>query len=155
MDYLWLKTIHIISATILFGTGLGSAFYKFMTHRSGNVQAIATTDRLVVLADWLFTGPSVIVQLATGLWMASLAGITLTEFWLLGGLALYFFAGACWLPVVYLQLRMRSVSTLAASNNVPLERNYHRMMRIWIGLGYPAFLAMVLIFFLMVFKPTW
>ena len=155
MDYLWLKTLHIISATLLFGTGLGSAFYKFMTYRSGIVQAIATTDRLVVRADWLFTTPAVVVQLLTGLWMVYLAGISLTELWILAGLGLYVVAGVCWIPVVFIQLRMRTLSSEAAMRYTTLPTSYRRLMKIWTALGYPAFVAMIVVYFVMTLKPTW
>ncbi len=155
MEYLWLKAIHIISAMLLFGTGLGSAFYKFMTYRSDSVQAIAVTDRLVVLADWLFTTPSVIVQLLTGLWMVYLAQISVSELWVLAGLSLYGVAGICWLPVVFLQIRMKKISTQAAQTGASLTQEYRQMMKVWLRLGYPALIVMLLIFYLMIFKPTW
>ena len=154
MDYLWLKALHILSAILLFGTGLGSAFYKFMADRRGDLSAIATTNRHVVLADWLFTTPTILIQPLTGLWMARIAGWPLTEPWLLASLILYLIAGACWLPVVVLQIRMRDLSAAAVQDNAPFSLRYRRYARIWFWLGIPAFIAMVLTVLLMVLKPS-
>ncbi|MDR2212430.1 MAG: DUF2269 domain-containing protein [Pseudomonadales bacterium] len=152
MTYLILKTLHILSMVLLFGTGLGSAFYKWMADRSGNVEHIAATNRQVVFADWLFTTPTVIFQPLSGLWLASLMGLSLTTPWILLSLALYILAGLCWLPVVWLQIRMKGIAADAASRNAPLPDIYWRMARQWFWLGVPAFIAMVLVVALMVFK---
>lgn len=154
MLYLLLKTIHILSATLLFGTGLGSAFYLWRAHRSGDSAVIAAVSRQVVLADWLFTTPAVILQPLTGFWMMALAGYSLTAPWLWWSLVLYLLAGACWLPVVALQMRIRKLAAIAAASQAPMPAAYHRAMRLWIVLGWPAFLSVFAVFFLMVFRPT-
>ncbi|RZJ55486.1 MAG: DUF2269 domain-containing protein [Acidovorax sp.] len=151
--YLTLKWIHIVSSMLLVGTGLGSAFYMFFTNRSGNVQAQAVVTRLVVRADWWFTTPTVFVQPATGLGMAYMLGLPLTTPWLALSLGLYALAGACWLPVVWLQLRMRDMAAEAARTGSALPPQYWRCARWWEALGYPAFVAMVVVFYLMVNKP--
>ncbi len=154
MSYLALKYIHILSMVLLFGTGLGSAFYKWMADRGGNVVNIAVTNRHVVLADWLFTTPTVIIQPVSGLWLASMIGIPVSTPWLALSLGLYVLAGICWLPVVWLQIRMRELSAQAVENNTPLTAQYWRYARIWFYLGIPAFIAMILIVLLMIFKPA-
>lgn len=154
MDYLTLKTLHILSSILLFGTGLGSAFYKYFTDRSGDVAAMAVTNRLVVWADWLFTTPTVILQPLTGFAMLHLAGFPLDAPWALGGTLLYLLAGVCWLPVVYLQIRMARLSTRCSVEGKPLPDVYERWARTWFWLGVPAFIAMVLTVALMVLKPT-
>lgn len=155
--YLTLKWLHIVSSVLLVGTGLGSAFYMFFTNRSGNVQAQAVVTRLVVRADWWFTTPTVFIQPATGLAMAYVAGLPLTTPWLAVSLALYLVAGACWLPVVWLQLRMRNMAVHAAQaapGEGTLPPLYWRYARRWEALGYPAFVAMAMVFYLMVNKPS-
>ena len=152
MSYTTIKTLHILSMVLLFGTGLGSAFYKWMADRSGHVAHIAITDRHVVLADWLFTTPTVVFQPLSGLWMVHLLGLPLTTPWIALSLGLYVLAGTCWLPVVWLQLRMRAVSADAAARSAALPPAYWRMARCWFWLGVPAFCSMVLIVVLMVFK---
>lgn len=152
MTYLTLKTLHILSMVLLFGTGLGSAFYKWMADRSGNVEHIAKTNKHVVLADWVFTTPTIIFQPLSGLWMASIAGLSLTSPWIALSLLLYVIAGLCWLPVVWLQLRMKALSSEAVDNNRPLPDLYWKMARWWWCLGVPAFIAMVLVVILMVVK---
>jgi uncharacterized membrane protein len=152
--YLILKWVHIVSSVLMVGTGLGSAFYMFFTNRSGNVQAQAVVTRLVVRADWWFTTPTVFIQPATGLAMAHLAGLPLATPWLAVSLALYLLAGACWLPVVWLQLRMHAQAAEAARAGGALPPLYWRYARCWEMLGYPAFVAMAGVFYLMVNKPA-
>lgn len=151
--YLLVKTVHVISSTILFGTGLGTAFHGLMANRSGNLAATSVVNRNVVLADFLFTTPAVLIQPATGLWLALYAGFPLTEGWLLLSLILYILVGACWLPVVWLQLRMRRLADTALLEETALPALYHRYSRWWFALGWPAFAAVLAIFYLMVAKP--
>ncbi len=153
MDPLLLKTIHILSAILLFGTGLGTAFHGMASNLSRDVRAIAVANRNVVIADWLFTTPTVLIQPASGLWLAHLQGWPLTTGWIMWSLALYALAGICWLPVVWLQIRMRRMAELAAAEGTALPPLYHRCFRIWFALGWPAFAAMVAIVALMVLKP--
>lgn len=151
--YLVLKWLHIVSSVLMVGTGLGSAFYMFFTNRSGSVPAQAVVSRLVVRADWWFTTPTVILQPATGFALAHMAGFPLSTPWLALSLALFVFAGACWLPVVWLQIRMAAIAAQAHRDAVPLPPLYARYQRWWERLGYPAFAAMVVVFYLMVNKP--
>jgi uncharacterized membrane protein len=150
--YLSLKALHVLSMVLLFGTGLGTAWYKWMADRSGNVAHIAVTNRHVVLADWLFTTPTVILQPVTGLWLAAIVSLPLATPWLAASLVLYGIAGACWLPVVWLQLRMSRLANTAAASSSALPPLYWRYARTWFWLGVPAFAAMVAIVVLMVFK---
>ena len=116
MTYLALLWVHILSSTLLFGTGLGTAFHGWMAQRSGDLRAIVVASRSVVLADWLFTAPAVVVQPVTGAWMAWLAGIPLATGWLALALGLYVLVGACWLPVVWLQIRMKQMAEKALAS---------------------------------------
>jgi uncharacterized membrane protein len=154
MEYLIVKYIHVMSSTLLFGTGLGSAFYLFFTNRSGDVRAIAIVARRVVWADWLFTTPTAIIQPLSGLYMVHLAGMPLTLSWIAWSLALFVVAGACWLPVVRLQIRMASMAERAVEEGTPLPARYWRYHNIWTALGFPAFIAFIAIFYLMVAKPA-
>ncbi|MCC5863273.1 MAG: DUF2269 domain-containing protein [Gammaproteobacteria bacterium] len=153
--YLSLKTAHLLSMVVLFGVGLGTAWYKWMADRSGRVAHIAATNRHVVLADWLFTTPTIFIQPLTGFALLWLVGIPWTEAWVLGSLVLYLLAGACWLPVVWLQMRMRELSGEAVRCASALPPQYWRYARTWFWLGVPAFSAMMAIVVLMVFKPVW
>lgn len=154
MEYLIVKWLHILSSTFLFGTGIGSAFYMLFTSISRDVRAIAVVSRHVVLADWLFTATTVVIQPLTGIWMIHLAGFAWTSKWIMWSFGLYFLAGACWLPVVWIQLRMRDMAQAAARDNTALPAQYWRYLRIWVALGIPAFIALVLVFWLMVAKPV-
>lgn len=153
MLYSFLKWVHIISSTFLFGTGLGSAFYLFCADRTKNVHAIAFATKYVVLADWLFTTPAVIIQPLTGFWMIALVNYALSSTWIWVSLILYVLTGACWLPVVWLQIRMRDLARHALQNKTELPALYHRYMNYWFWLGWPAFIAVIIIFYLMTFKP--
>jgi uncharacterized membrane protein len=152
--YLILKWVHILSSVILVGTGFGSAFYLYFIHRTRNTQAIAEVSRLVVRADYWFTAPAIVIQPLTGLAMVSIAGYSLTQTWLLWTYALYALAGACWLPVVWLQIRMAAMAGATRHNNAPLPARYWEYARYWEWLGYPAFLAMFAVYGLMVLKPV-
>jgi uncharacterized membrane protein len=154
MEYFTIKWLHIVSSMLLFGTGLGTAFFKFTADLSGNLPAIAETNRRVVLADWLFTTPTVILQPLTGYWLAHLAGYPATAPWLAVSLALYLLAGACWLPVVWLQIRMRNDSAAAVAAGQALPERYRRDARAWFWLGWPAFIGMMGVLYLMTAKPS-
>jgi uncharacterized membrane protein len=154
MAYLLVKWIHIVSSTVLFGTGLGSAFYMFFTSRTRDTRVIATVVKYVVIADWLFTTPAVLLQPASGLYLVHAAGFQLTSRWLLWSIALFLLAGAAWLPVVWMQIRMRDMAHDAVLRDQPLPPGYWHFLRLWIALGIIAFLALVVVFFLMVVKPT-
>ena len=151
--YLWVKWAHILSATVLFGTGLGTAFHFFATHLRGEVGAIAQMTRNTVLADWLFTASSGVVQPLTGFLMIHMAGYDPFESWLVATYALYVVAGACWLKVVQLQYRMREFAVRAAERGEPLGQEYHRAMKLWFILGWPAFVSLAIVFTLMVMRP--
>ena len=151
--YALLKTVHILSSTLLFGTGLGTAFFLWFTHRSGRLPAIAVAARLTVRADFLFTTPAVIVQPLSGYLLMRLLGFGWHTPWLQAAIALYLLAGACWLPVVGLQWHACRLADAALRDGTALPPAYHRCMRIWFALGWPAFLAVLATFWLMVAKP--
>jgi uncharacterized membrane protein len=151
--YLTIKWLHILSSVALVGTGFGTAFYLFFCNRSRNLEAIAEVSRLVVRADTWFTTPAVIFQPLSGLWLMYRGGWDLQTGWIAASIALFFLAGACWLPVVWLQLRLRDMACAARTRQQPLPARYWRYARWWELLGYPAFVAMAAVFYLMVAKP--
>ncbi|KLN60462.1 membrane protein [Kiloniella spongiae] len=153
MDYDLLKWIHILSSTILFGTGIGSAFYMFMANRSRDLPAMYFAVRHVVIADWLFTTPSVIVQLLSGIGLIIVTGYSLSDTWVLWGVGLYLGAGICWLPVVWIQIRMRELIKTAIDSHTDVATEYWMLDRWWILLGSLAFPMILVVFYLMVFKP--
>ena len=154
MDYVTVKWLHILSSTFLFGTGIGSAFYLLFASISHDVRAIAVVTRTVVLADWLFTTTTAILQPLTGFYLIRLAGFPVTSTWIRWSVILYVLALACWLPVVWIQIRLRALAREAAEKNAPLPAAYWRYFWIWVALGVPAFFAFVLVFYLMVAKPA-
>ena len=153
MVYLVLKTLHVIGATVLLGTGAGIAFFMVMAHRTGDARFIAQTARVVVIADFVFTASAVIVQPVTGLMLASMAGYPILRGWIGLSLALYLLTGTFWLPVVWMQSRMRDLALAAADHGEALPAEYHRLYRLWFAFGWPAFAAVLGIVWLMVAKP--
>lgn len=151
-SYLLLKMIHIISAVIITGTGIGIAFFMFMASRSKNIPAIAITARNVVLADWIFTTPAIFVQFISGLLLMMKLGYSFTSIWFLFVISLFIFIGLCWLPVVFIQYRLKSLAQSALETGI-LDQKFKLMMSTWTALGIPAFIAILVIFWLMVFKP--
>jgi uncharacterized membrane protein len=152
-SYFVLKLVHVISATVLFGTGLGIAFFKWITDRTGNTGAIRVVSEKVVLADWLFTLPAILVQAATGVALAKLLGYPLFRGWLAWAIVLFCVAGLCWIPVVWLQLRMRDLARMSERGGAPTGALYRSYARVWFWLGVPAFASVVLVFWLMIAKP--
>ena len=150
--YLLAKFLHVLSSTVLFGTGLGTAFQMVWAMRQGTAGHVARTAAGVVLADWIFTAPAGLIQPATGLWLIHAAGYSLTEPWLLAAYALYAIAFLCWAPVVHLQRRIRDLCR-AAPPDGQVPASARALYRLWFALGWPAFAALVAIFWLMVSRP--
>ena len=152
--YLFLKWAHILSSVALVGIGFGSAYYLYLINRTRNVVAIAEVSKLVVRADNWFTTPAVIIQPVTGFAMVSMAGYSPMEVWLIGTYTLFILAGACWMPVVWLQIKMAKMARIAADSNTNLPQQYWRYACLWERLGLVAFPAMLIVYGLMVFKPA-
>jgi len=152
-DYLILKYLHVIGATVLLGTGAGIAFFMFMANRTGDSAVIAATARIVVIADFLFTATAVVAQPVTGVLLARSVGYPLTEGWIVMSILLYLVTGMFWLPVVWMQARMRNLARVAAETGSMLPDEYHRLFRSWFAFGFPAFAAVLAIFWLMIARP--
>lgn len=152
-DFVVFKLAHVIGAAVLLGTGAGIAFFMLMAHRTGDARTIAAVARIVVIADYLFTASAVVAQPLTGLLLANAAGYPLTSGWIVLSVALYLWTGAWWLPVVWMQGRMRTLAQAAAEAGEPLPAAYHRLFRLWFAFGFPAFAAVVAIFWLMIARP--
>jgi uncharacterized membrane protein len=153
MTYLILKYLHVLGAIVLLGTGGGIAFFMLMAHRSEDVGHIFRTARTVVVADFLFTTTAVVVQPITGVLLARESGLPLTQGWLLLSFALYVVAGLFWLPVVWMQIRMRDLAAAAAQKGKPLAQRYRRLFRLWFLFGFPGFGSVAAILWLMIAKP--
>jgi uncharacterized membrane protein len=153
-DYFMLKFLHVIGATVLLGTGAGIAFFMLMAHRTGDAALVAGTARIVVIADFVFTTTAVIAQPLTGMFLAWEAGYSLYDGWIMVSLALYVFTGLFWLPVVWMQARLRKLAAAAAAVGQPLPAAYHRLFKWWFAFGFPAFAAVLAIFWLMITRPV-
>lgn len=153
MELLWLRSLHILGAVALLGVGLGSAFQLWSASRSAAAPVVAEVARAVVWADWIFIAPAVLLQPVTGLLLALELGHPLDSDWLIAAVGLYLVAGACWIPVVGLQMRIARLAKRDAALGQPLCSEARRLLRIWFWLGWPAFGAVLVILHLMVFRP--
>lgn len=154
MLYFMLKYLHLLGAAVLLGTGAGIALFMLVAHLSGNVATIAGVARIVVLADFVFTATAAIAQPITGVALALNAGYSLGEGWIVLSIGLYLFVGVFWLPVVWMQIRMRDLAAAALAEGTPLPPRYHRLFWTWFGFGFPAFAAMLAIYWLMMTRPV-
>jgi uncharacterized membrane protein len=153
MLYLSLKFVHVIGAAVLLGTGAGIAFFMLVAHLQGNPTVIAGVARIVVIADFLFTATAVIIQPITGVLLARNLGYPLSQGWVFWSILLYVITGAFWLPVVWMQMRMRDLATGAVKEGMPLPARYHKLFWLWFAFGFPAFAAVLAIFWLMLARP--
>ena len=154
MFYFTLKYVHIIGAAILLGTGAGIAFFMLVAHLRGNAQEIAGVAKTVVLADFLFTATAIVIQPISGVWLAWEAGYSLWDRWIVWSIILYVVTGLFWMPVVWMQMRMRDLAVEAVRAGSPLPHAYHRLFWTWFAFGFPAFAAVLGIFWLMIARPT-
>lgn len=152
--YFLLRYLHVIGAAVLLGTGAGIAFFMLLAHRTADAVVIAGVARIVVVADFLFTATAVVAQPVTGVALAWLRGYPILEGWIGLSILLYLFVGAFWLPVVWMQMRMRDLARQAVATHAPLPAAYYRLFRLWFAFGFPAFAAVLAIFWLMVRKPA-
>lgn len=153
-EILVLKWLHVLSSTMLFGTGIGTAFYLFFVSRTRDAHVVAVVARYVVIADWLFTATTVVFQPLSGFWLAHLMGYPLTSRWIVWSTGLYVLAVACWLPVVWLQVRLRDTARQAAAAGGELPRAYWNYLGWWTALGVPALVFFLAVFYLMVARPS-
>ena len=154
MTYLLLKYLHVIGAIVLLGTGTGIAFFMLMAHRTGDAHHIAQTAEAVVVADAVFTAVAVLAQPVTGVLLARELSLPLTESWIAVSLGFYVVAGLFWLPVVWIQRRMRDLARQAANEGKALPDQYFRLFRVWFAFGFPGFGAVAAIVWLMIAKPS-
>jgi uncharacterized membrane protein len=151
--YFVLKFLHVIGAAVLLGTGAGIAFFMLLGHLTGKPVIVAAIARIVVVADFLFTATAVVLQPITGVALAWHMGWSLWEGWIALSILLYLVTGAFWLPVVWMQMRMRDLAIDAAAANQPLPPAYHTLFRWWFAFGFPSFASVLAIFWLMIAKP--
>jgi uncharacterized membrane protein len=153
MLYFILKYLHIVGAAVLLGTGAGIAFFMLVAHLGGKPPVIAAVARIVVIADFIFTATAVVVQPITGSLLVRHVGYSFWDGWIIWSIALYVLTGALWLPVVWMQMRLRDLAAKAAAESTPLPQEYHRIFWLWFAFGIPAFAAVAAILWLMIAKP--
>jgi uncharacterized membrane protein len=153
VSYVVLLWLHLVGAAILFGTGLGIAFFAWFGYRrgmeEGDIGLIRGVLRLTVVADTVFTATAAVLQPVTGYFLWRLTGGQWPDAWLLWVLGLYVFVGACWLPVVWLQVQLRDAAVRARTVG-QLDARFHKRFATWFALGWPAFLGVMALFVLMV-----
>jgi uncharacterized membrane protein len=152
--YSLMKTLHIISATVLFGTGMGTAFFMYRSHFTDSIHGKLYAAKNTVLADYLFTLPTGIIQPISGAWLIWYIGYDPLNYWLSVTYGLYIFALLCWLPVVWIQIQLKEILIKCEKDQTTIPDRYYKLFRIWFWLGWPAFISLVAIFYLMVVKPS-
>lgn len=152
MDYFTLKWLHILSSTVLFGTGIGSAFYLLVATLGRDARTVAAVGGYVVWADALFTATTAVVQPLTGWLLVRNTHMQWSQPWLAHSVGAYVLAIASWLPVVWIQVRLRDEARACAANGAPLSRRYWRFFAAWVALGCVAFVLFLAIFWMMVAK---
>lgn len=150
-----LKVAHILGATVLFGTGLGTAFFMLRSRTTSDPRVKYELARTTVLADALFTAPAIILQPVTGALLIVWVEYDAFDLWLVVTYALYALAGLCWLPVVWIQIELRNILRVAIETGSDLPDRYQELFKLWFVLGWPAFFSLIVIFYLMVAKPSW
>ena len=148
------KLLHILSSTILFGAGIGIAFFMFRSAFTANIHEKFYAAKNTVLADYLFTLPAVIIQPLSGIALIYLGGYNWDDFWLRTTYAIYLIAGLCWIPVVWIQIQLKNMIAESIKTNTDLPSRYNKLFKIWFLLGWPAFIGLVIVFYLMVAKPV-
>jgi uncharacterized membrane protein len=154
MEYFLLKFLHVMGASVLLGTGAGIAFFMLLAHLTSRPVLIAGVVRIVVIADFVFTATAVVAQPVTGILLVRNVGYSLFDAWILWSIILYIITGLFWLPVVWMQMRLRELAASAARDGTELPAGYHRLFWWWFAFGFPAFAAVVAIFWLMIARPT-
>jgi uncharacterized membrane protein len=153
MLYQVLKFAHVIGAAVLLGTGVGIAFFMLLAHLERRPAVIAGVARIVVVADFVFTATAVVAQPVTGVLLANMLGYPLSESWIFWSFVLYIVIGAFWLPVVWMQMRMRDLAAAAVRDGTLLPAAYDRLFWLWFVFGFPAFGAVLAIYWLMITRP--
>lgn len=151
--YNWFKVLHVVGAAVLFGTGMATAMMKLLSYRTKNINIIASVSEKIVYADWMFTGTAGVLQPITGMIMVMIKGYSILTFWVVGSIAGYLLTALCWLPVVQIQIKLRGFAVSAQEQNTPLPPEYYRYFKWWFILGWPAFISLVCVFFLMANRP--
>lgn len=151
--YAWFKILHIISAAVLFGGGLGVAIYLLYVNQQKNLALIAQASATAVSATWLFTVLAAFVQAITGFVLVGLHGYASSTMWILGSILGFLVTGILWLPIVCLQIRCRDLAVTALQTNTPLSAEYRRCYRTWCCLTLLVWVVLVVVFYLMTNKP--
>ena len=153
MAYFVLKYLHVIGAAVLLGTGAGIAFFMLLAHRTGDAKVIAGVARIVVIADFLFTATAVVAQPITGValaWVGRLFAVGRLDRALHRALPRYRRVLAAGRVDADAHAR---AGRRGGGRGAPLPRAYHRLFRLWFAFGFPAFAAVLAIFWLMIARP--
>lgn len=151
---IFLRWAHVVGTAVLLGTGVGIAFFMTMAVRSGEARIVAAVSRMAVVADFVFIAAAVAVQPLTGIALARALDWPLSEGWIMLSLALYLLAGALWLPLVLVHIRLRDIAEAAAARGAALGKDFHHLYRIWFAMGVPAFAAVLAIIWVMLARPS-
>jgi uncharacterized membrane protein len=150
---MFVKWIHVLSSTVLFGTGLGAAFFMAMALRTRDPKVIAGVARIAIVTNLAFTLTAGVVQPLTGGILMAMMELTFAP-WIMTALGLYVIIGACWVPVVMIQARIKALADRAVADGEGMPAETDRLYRAWSILAGAVFVALVAIFYLMLAQPA-
>ncbi len=155
VDYHGLKLLHILSAVVMTGTGIGLAYFLFLAVLTKKQEALVAIARWVIWGDWLFTLPAIITQIISGLLLVERLGWSFASVGMHWILTLYALMLVCWLPVIVIQYKLYHISLkiLTEGQDVHCHPSFKRLFRLWVLLGSIAFVCVLLLFWIMIFKP--
>ena len=146
-----IRLLHILSSALMFGVGIGAFWFMVTAARSGSPAAIAVTTRNAVRAEWFIAAPVALIQPTTGYLLMLQLGYSLHSRWFAAVVALYIFAGMCWVYLVKTELKLRDLTAHSTATGLPAE--FGRLFQRWTRLALGSFTGVLAIFWLMVFRP--
>jgi uncharacterized membrane protein len=155
MQFLVLKSLHVLSVVLFLGNIITGVFWKFHADRVGTLPARAQALDGLIRADRWFTMPGVFGIVITGVWMALNAHYPLLGTkWILWSLILFGISGASFSALVAPLQKKLLANVRAGIAGTWNQPEYQRLSRAWELWGALATLAPVVALFLMVTKPT-
>ncbi len=147
-----IRLLHVISSALMFGVGVGAFWFMLTTVRSGDLAAIAVTTRNAVRAEWFIAAPVALLQPLTGYLLMVQLDYSLRSIWFLAVATLYIVAGMCWVYLIKTELKLRSLAA-AHRGEGALPASFRPLFRRWTRLAVGSFGGVLVIFWLMVFRP--
>ncbi|MDQ0115862.1 DUF2269 family protein [Paenibacillus harenae] len=149
---LWL-VLHLLGVLLMAGNIITAAFWKIRADLAGNPIVIHQAAKNVMIADYAFTIPGLVMIIVSGGAMASESGVTWTGInWLTLSLILLSVTGIIWLAILIPLQRKMIRSSADGIKTGTISAEYRRASRQWAIYGVAATLLPIIILYLMVMK---